>query len=384
MTDGRHYETNPAANSKLGFLRKSLADIAICPPEAPRGLLGQHYVNDAYFSHEKETVLRQRWHCIGRSDELPDKGDYLTVTLLDEPIIVVNTKDGFKALSNLCRHRGMPLAKGRGNTKLFVCSYHAWSYQISGELQRAPRMENAGFDPKSCALPGFHCLEKFGFIYVSLADRPPDIEIDLAALSDKLWPYDPAAYRLVHAADEVWNTNWKCLVENFMEGYHLSVVHPKTLHGYTPTELSKKGPSASGFTSYAAHYPDHIPPRGRGSDRLKDSDRHASYLFAVYPCQVASIAPSLLVSLSLLPRSAERVDVRWTISVYGNDLDDEAIHSRINLWKNVNREDREKLELMQKSLGSRYATSGPLAGEDYEGTVRDFLLWLATQDKAVS
>jgi len=99
---------------------------------------------------------------------------------------------------------------------------------------------------------------------------------------------------------------------------------------------------------------------------------------------VASIAPSLLVSLSLLPRSAERVDVRWTISVYGNDLDDETIQSRINLWKNVNREDREKLELMQKSLGSRYATSGPLAGEDYEGTVRDFLLWLATQDKAVS
>ena len=164
-------------------------------------------------------------------------------------------------------------------------------------------------------------------------------------------------------------------------GYHLSVVDPKTLHGYTPSELSKKGPSGPGFTSYIAHYPDHIPSRGQGSDKLTERERHASFLFATFPCQVVSIAPPLLVSLSLLPRSSQQVDVRWTMSVYGDELDTETINSRIALWTEVNREDREKLELMQQALGSRHAKGGPLAGPDYEGTVRDFVWWLATRDK---
>ena len=368
-------------SSKVNFLRKSLWDIAAKPLDAPSGLSGQHYVDEEYFAYEKATVLQAGWHCVGRVDELPQKGDYRTLQLFDEPIILVNSENGVKALSNLCGHRGMPLAQGCGNTRLFVCPYHAWSYKISGDLIRAPRMENKGFDHKTFSLPNFPCVEKFGFIYVSLSDNPTDLDEDLRGLSDKLCAYNPSFYRLVYTADEAWKTNWKCLVENFMEGYHLSVVHPKTLHGYTPSELSKKGPSGPGFTSYIAHYPDHIPSRGQGSDKLTERERHASFLFATFPCQVVSIAPPLLVSLSLLPRSSQQVDVRWTMSVYGDELDTETINSRIALWTEVNREDREKLELMQQALGSRHARGGPLAGPDYEGTVRDFVWWLATRDK---
>ena len=381
MADGGSTEVAPIGNPRVNFLRKSLRDIAAKPSDAPFGLIGQHYVDDEYFAYEKATVLESGWHCVGRVDELPEKGDYRTIKLFDEPIILVNSGDGIKALSNLCRHRGMPLAQGCGNARLFVCPYHAWSYKIGGDLIRAPRMENKSFDPKTCSLPKFYCVEKFGFIYVSLSDTPTDLDQDLKGLSDKLYLYNPSFYRLVHSANEVWKTNWKCLVENFMEGYHLSVVHPKTLHGYTPTELSKKGPSGSGFTSYTAHYPDHIPSRGKGSKKLKESDRHASFLFAAFPCQVVSIAPPLLVSLSLQPRSSQQVDVRWTMSVYGDELDVGTIESRISLWTEVNREDREKLELMQQAMGSRHATGGPLAGADYEGTVRDFVVWLAARDK---
>tara|TARA_B100001057_G_C22573712_1_gene842171 strand:- start:76 stop:813 length:738 start_codon:yes stop_codon:yes gene_type:complete len=241
-------------------------------------------------------------------------------------------------------------------------------------------MENAGFDPKSCALPSFACVERFGFVYVSLSETPSDLDQDLDGLYKKLQPYDPTTFRVVHSAEEIWNTNWKSLVENFMEGYHLSVVHKTTLHGYTPTELSKKGPTGPGYTSYTAHYPDHIPSRGQGAAGLNVAQKHASFLFSVFPCQVVSISPSLLVSLSLMPVSAGRVDVRWTMSVYGDDLTEDTIKERIALWSEVNREDREKLERMQNALGSRHATSGPLAGADYEGTVKDFLNWIAQED----
>ena len=70
------------------------------------------------------------------------------------------------------------------------------------------------------------------------------------------------------------------------------------------------------------------------------------------------------------------------MSTYGDELDEATLQERIVLWSDVNREDREKLELMQKALSSRHATGGPLAGEDFEGTVRDFLIWLAERDQS--
>lgn len=68
------------------------------------------------------------------------------------------------------------------------------------------------------------------------------------------------------------------------------------------------------------------------------------------------------------------------MSTYGDDLDEDTIAGRIKLWEEVNREDREKLERMQVALGSEHALEGPLAGDDYEGTIRDFQTWLAAQD----
>jgi len=372
------------AKSHADQLRDELQVLAQAPADAPRGLSGQFYHDAGLFEHECKTVLRQGWHCVGRADELAKTGDYLTLHLLGEPLIVARGDDGIKALSNVCRHRGMPLVEGQGNAKRFICRYHAWAYGIDGALLRAPRMENAGFDPKTCKLGEFHCEQRFGFIYVCLADVAPDIDADLAGLAEVIGQYQPEEFGIVHSASEVWNCNWKCLVENFMEGYHLSVVHPQTLHGYTPTGLSRKGPNGPGFTSYFANYPQDIASRGEGAPGLDEQARNRSSLFAAFPCQVASVASSLLVSLSIRPLTSNSIEVRWTMSVYGGSLDDETIEQRVALWNEVNREDREKLEAMQVALGSVHATGGPLASDDYEGTVRDFLLWLARKDEVAA
>lgn len=370
-----------APEDSLTDLRQILAECAAAPVDAPVGLPGRHYTDPAFFAHECNTVLRAGWHCVGRSDELTEQGDYLTLSLLGEPLLIVRDDGQVKALSNVCRHRGMPIAEGSGNAARFVCRYHAWTYSTDGALLRAPRMKNAGFDPKACKLGQFACQERFGFIYVCLSDTPPDLDAELTGLEALIGPYAPEDFRVAHAAAEIWQCNWKSLVENFMEAYHLSVVHPETLHGYTPTGLSRKGPSGAGFTSYLANYPQTIPARGTGAPGLSPEEHHRSTLFSVFPCQVVSIAASLLVSLSLRPLTPDAVEVRWTMSVYDGGLDDDTIAQRIALWEEVNREDREKLEAMHKALGSVHATGGPLAGPDYEGTVHDFLLWLARQDR---
>jgi len=361
-------------------LRSQLTTIAAAPAEAPQGLPGQFYSNQRYFEHECATILRAGWHCVGRVDEVPETGDYFTFTLLGEPIIIVRSEQGIKALSNVCRHRGMRLIEGGGNVKRFVCPYHAWMYGTDGNLLRAARMNNAGFDSKSCKLGEFNTIERFGFIYICLADEAPDFDNSVEGLQALIGEYEPEQYMLVHSASEIWNTNWKCLVENFMEGYHLSVVHPQTLHGYTPTGLSKKAASGEGFTSYYANYPRGTESRGEGAAGLTPDARHRSTLFSVFPCQVVSIAAALLVSLSIRPLSVDSIEVKWTMSTYKSELDDEIVKQRIYLWEEVNREDREKLEIMQTSFRSVFATGGPLAETDYEGTVHDFLLWLARQD----
>lgn len=367
----------------MGDLRTTLQELAALPADRPMGMPGGFYTSEQQFEWEKSTVLRLGWHCLGRTDEIPEPGDFFTEQLLDEPLIVVRGDDAqIRILANVCRHRGMPLAEGRGNVKRFVCSYHAWMYGRDGALLRAARMENAGFNAKNCRLHGHNVQIWQGFIYCNLDAKALPFGTESAPLDAMLAPYQPQEFRVVHTAEENWHTNWKCLVENFMEGYHLSVVHPQTLHGYTPTGLAKKSVSGPGFTSYCANYPGDIPSRGLGAAGLSDTERQRSSLFARFPTQVASQAASLLVSISIFPLSAGLIRVKWTMSTYGEDLDDGTIQARIKLWEEVNREDREKLERMQLALKSQHAQTGPLAGDDYEGTIRDFQIWLAQQDAA--
>lgn len=136
-----------------------------------------------------------------------------------------------------------------------------------------------------------------------------------------LAPNETQTFRLVHMAEEEWHTNWKCLVENFMEGYHMSVVHPRTLHGCTPSGLSQKLVNGEGYTSYAANYPDTIQPRGVGAPGPSEAERKHSSLFAKFPTQVASQAANLLVSLSIFPVQASLIRVKWTMLVYQDYLD---------------------------------------------------------------
>ncbi|MGB3147336.1 MAG: aromatic ring-hydroxylating dioxygenase subunit alpha [Paracoccaceae bacterium] len=366
-----------------GKMRAQLQALAALPDDRPQSLPGGFYTDPDYYKWEKATVLAKGWHCLGRCDEVPEPGDYFTLQLLGEPLIVIRGDDGdIRVLSNLCRHRNMPLVEGRGNVKRFVCSYHAWAYGRDGALLRAPRMENAGFDAKGCHLPRLAVQFWQGFIYASLDPTARPFGAEAEGLGQMLAPYQTESFRLVHVAQEFWRCNWKALVENFMEAYHLSVVHPETLHGYTPTGLARKTVSGPGFTSYAANYPEGIPTRGRGAPGLSDAERNRSSLFARFPGQIASQAASLLVSLSIFPRAVDLIEVKWTMSTYGDDLDEAVVRQRIALWEKVNAEDREKLEWLQLGLSSAHAGGGPLATADYEGTIRDFQLWLAACDRS--
>lgn len=370
-----------AASSNLAAMTETLRAVAALPEQDARCLPGRFYTDPDYFRYEVETFLSKEWHCLGRADEIPNPGDYFTTQLFDEPLLVVRGDDGaVRVLSNVCRHRGMLLAENSGSARRFVCSYHAWSYGRAGDLINAPRMRDKGVTEKTCSLPAFRSEIWNGFIYANLDPDAAPLTPRLGQLETLLAPYETAGMRIVRSVEEEWRTNWKCLVENFMEAYHLSVVHPETLHPYTPTGLSRKSMSDDAFTAYCANYPDTAESRGIGAPGLSGEERRRSTLFCLFPTQIASQAATLLVSLSIQPLAVDRIRVRWTMSTYGEELTQDELESRISLWNEVNREDREKLEKMQRALASRHAPSGPLAPRDYEGTIWDFYRYLGRQN----
>lgn len=364
--------------SKIASMTKVLHETAALPEAEARCLPGTFYTDPDFFAYEVDSFLSREWHCLGRADELPNPGDYRATQLFNEPLIVVRGEDGaIRVLSNTCRHRGMVMAEGAGNTNKFVCPYHAWSYDLDGGLRKAPMMKEKAPSRETCALPEFRSEIWNGFIYVNLDDEAAPLAPQLGDLNDRLSRYRTESFRFVQAFEEEWKTNWKCLFENFMEAYHLNHVHPETLFPFTPSGLSRKAEDGEGFTSYLAYYPETAKRRGQGAPDLLPEERRLSTLLGVYPAHVASQVPAMLVSLSITPLAVDRIGVRWTVSVYEDEMSDEDIQHWIGIWHEINREDREKLEKMQRGLASRHAPSGPLGPRDLEGTIWDFYRYMS-------
>jgi phenylpropionate dioxygenase-like ring-hydroxylating dioxygenase large terminal subunit len=142
-----------------------------------------------------------------------------------------------RAFSRVCRHRAFPIVEGDGNTKRFVCPYHRWAYDLSGELKAAPLMEQVeGFERKDCRLPELPLEEWQGFVLISLDPGAEPLTAKLAPVSELFAPHDLAdlvvAETLVY--DSPWN--WKVMVDNFIESYHHLGPHSENLHRTNPAQ----------------------------------------------------------------------------------------------------------------------------------------------------
>ena len=100
------------------------------PPEVNHSL--------AFHEHEQQAVFQQEWICVGREDEIPASGDFLTHEIASVPVLVVRQADNnIRAFVNACAHRFACLVPdSSGSVKHFTCRYHAWSYDCGGELLR--------------------------------------------------------------------------------------------------------------------------------------------------------------------------------------------------------------------------------------------------------
>ncbi len=337
-----------------------------------RALPSDCYIDEGYLQLEEQLIFRDSWMCLGRADEIPAVGDYFTSSLLSEPLVVVRSDPSTVSVyANVCQHRAMQVANGAGNTRQFVCPYHAWTYALDGKLRSAPLMEDKA-SLKGCRLPVIRSECWGGFIFATLNEAAESLESQLSELQEAIEHYQMEGMHHISCFHETWDCNWKSLIENFMDGYHLSVVHPQTLRPLTPTNLCQTMSSNGAYTGYIANYALAAPERLNHSALLTADERRQSRLFCIYPSVVVSVSPDTLVYLSMQPDGVDKVSVKWGLSSFEKDLDEEQKDQRIKKWQEINREDHNILKCLQRGLRSSFYQGGQLAPADLEGSVKNF------------
>lgn len=370
----------------LTNFRDTLGRVQTQSHDDAMGLPGVFYSDPAVTEIERLALFHEEWICVGRVEEIPQKGDYFTFDLCGEPLIVVRGRDGeIRALANVCRHRGAKIVEGSGNTRAFLCPYHHWGYDTTGKLTAAPHIEaSAGFDPSNCRLPESPLVEWRGFLFVSLASEPPPLLDRLRTLDALIAPYHLEEMRLRFVTEEVWDTNWKCLMENFMEGYHLSPLHRHTLHKVNPTRLCAHLPPGPLHFGYSVGFEERIAGSERGHAGLTDEQRRTCIMAAIPPGFAMGIGSDYSSFLSMRPEGPGQVRAKMGLYFHGDDWADVEVDRAVRLFEETMAEDKAVLIGLQQGLGSKFHAPGPLAPRDMEGTILDFHKYLADRlSKAV-
>lgn len=200
------------------------------------------YTSREVFDLEMERIFRRDWVAVCPSALLPNPGDHFAHAVGGEPVVVVRGEDGaLRALSNVCRHRGTLLRDdGYGEMKKFVCPYHAWTYDLQGTLRGVPRPGNVEVNKAAHCLPQFQVEEWAGVVFVNVDATAEPLAKRLAGLDRHLEPFDMSGFDTVTPPSplETWNANWKLIVENGIESYHLFQVHSETLERLSPTKTA--------------------------------------------------------------------------------------------------------------------------------------------------
>ena len=235
------------------------------------------YTSPDVLAFERDVLYAKEWLCVGRAERIPEPGDWFTVTICDEPIIVARDKTGeVRAMSAVCQHRAMQVCDGQGNSSTFKCPYHHWNYALDGRLLGAPAMERtADFDKADYGLPPLAVEIWQGFVFVNL-------DVDAAPLAPTLAQYEPylANYDLADAVCpgtftlENMPWNWKVMFENFNDGYHANRLH-QYVQDFCPSHLSdspSSGTPVERRVPYRWLHPSrrrvqHGPPRSCRSSR---------------------------------------------------------------------------------------------------------------------
>jgi len=196
------------------------------------------YTSQDWFEREQECIFSRTWQFAGFVEDLRNSGDYLTVQAgLNNILVLLDEHKQLRAFHNICRHRGTQLLRTSGKGKKFLtCPYHDWTYNLDGELMAVPehKTQFPDLDLKTLCLHQASVGIWRGMIFVHPDANAESLANWFSPVEAYLGPHQPE--KLMEAVESRMrhqiNANWKIIVENYIDGYHLAHLHAETLFMY--------------------------------------------------------------------------------------------------------------------------------------------------------
>jgi choline monooxygenase len=355
-----------AAGSDFDAIRRDVAEASHAPAHI--------YYSKDVFRLEKERIFTAEWLCVGRVEEVANPGDYMSLRIVGEPILLTRNEAGhIRCFANVCLHRGVEVASGSGNAKSLSCPYHAWTYDLDGQLVGAGYMrESRDFDPKVCRLKSIHVGEWAGWIFVNLAEKPVPLATRLDDFQSDVGYLRMEDCRIGGKLIIDLDANWKFLVENVMDVYHSRTLHYKSFgkhrgspdkypfhlrkHGGTCTvyEAAPKTPDGKTLFSKMPALKDradnfatscHLAPNVQVTARMD-----AAQILIAWPVTETT---SQMIIYNLFPKEFHALpDFKERVQVYDD-------YTRLFLG-----EDAEMISSLQKAMPSRNYVPGRLSTQE--------------------
>jgi choline monooxygenase len=206
---------------------------AFSPEAHASPTLPSRYYHDAQiYLQEQRSIFHKNWCYVGHVSQFSAPGDYRVERVADQCIFLVSDQSSdIRAFFNVCQHRGHELLSGDGKRKKrIVCPYHAWSYGLDGKLIQAPHTDQLqDFDPAEFALKPVRLANCAGLLFANLDGNAGDFETEYPGLAQTLTDSLPGveSFGIAYQFDFDIAANWKIVVDNFSEGYHIPVAHRK-------------------------------------------------------------------------------------------------------------------------------------------------------------
>ncbi len=338
--------------------------LAIQPLERAETIPSHWYVDPAIHAFDRTALFSRTWHYLGPAAWLAEPGAYVAAEVVGEPVVAVRTREGaLRAFFNVCRHRGGPLVMdARGCANVLQCKYHGWTYRLDGTLRGVPRFDRTElFDKRDYGLVPVALAVWQGLVFVHLGADPTPLDATLDGITERIAPTRLDALHFYRRDVYEVACNWKVYMDNYLEGYHIPLVHPDLL----------------GVLDYRAyctethpHYSLQVSPLdGTGDDAFYGADGGGAYYYCIFPSTMLNVLPGRLQVNSVVPLAPDRCRVVFDY-FYVEAATPAAlrkIEEDVLFSDRVQHEDAEICEHIQRGLRSRAYDRGRFSVEMEEG-----------------
>lgn len=318
------------------------------------------YNDPVYLELERERVFAHSWQLVARAEQLETHGDFVTVEVGNDSIVVLRDGDSLRGFHNVCLHRAGPVAYGCGRRKTMQCKYHGWTYGLDGSLLHAPEMQGVeNFRPEDMRLVPVQTAQWGPLVFANLDGKAPPLDEVLEDVPRRVAPFGCENMRYVTSKSWDIACNWKVYVDNYLEGYHVPVVHPG-LHKELDYDSYRVEPHRYFSIQHAPLRPLSGSSPNRKYDPTRTDTPEAVYVW-LFPNVMLNVYLGQMQTNVVLPLSHDRTRVvfDWYASEPPSDPDEDPEWTKLMAFSDeIQEEDIIICEAVQRNLRSRVYDRG--------------------------